>query len=100
MIEYSILDPSKTELTSNITVRIDAGKFFGTFITFNPIKLSEDGVISYGVVIPIMQFEYNYITSGNIKTELTDAQRNEFLEIADDIFKDLLELFKGNISYD
>lgn len=99
MTIYSILDPSRTELAPNATVRIDDGRFKGSFITYNPILLNDNGDISYGVVMPVLQMDHQYITNGNINDNLSENDRNDFLSAADDIFQDLLTLFKDNIQY-
>ena len=98
MIKYSILDNTREELSSNITVRLDDSSFKGTIITYDPIKLIDDK-IHYSIIFHILS--YNGIEKeGDISTCINPTEKDILLEICSDIFNDLLVLFKGEIRYD
>lgn len=98
MIKYSILDNSKQELSSNVTIRLDDTYFKGTIITYDPIKLIDDK-IHYSIIFHILC--YNGIEkTGDILTCIKPTEKDILLEICSDVFNDLLKLFKGEIKYD
>lgn len=98
MIKYSILDNTREELSSNITVRLDDTYFKGTIITYDPIKLIDDK-IHYSIIFHILT--YNGIEKeGDISICINPTEKDILLEICSDIFNDLLVLFKGEIRYD
>lgn len=98
MIKYSILDNTKEELSSNITVRLDDTHFKGTIITYDPIKLIDDE-IHYSIIFHVLY--YNGIQkAGDILTCIKPTEKDTLLEICSNIFNDLLILFKGEIQYD
>lgn len=98
MIKYSILDNTREELSSNITVRLDDTYFKDTIITYDPIKLIDDK-IHYSIIFHILT--YNGIEKeGDISTCINPTEKDILLEICSDIFNDLLVLFKGEIRYD
>lgn len=94
MLQYSILDQAKQELSENTTVRFDEGGFTGTVICFNPITLNEDETISYGVNI------LHLMVDGTEQTGISEKQKSALLEEAHKMFLDLLLLFKGDINYE
>ena len=71
MIKYSILDNTREELSSNITVRLDDTYFKGTIITYDPIKLIDDK-IHYSIIFHILTYngiekEAKKVSAGKIK---------------------------------
>lgn len=107
MISYSILNTPKLEnddSVSNMTVRLDVGKFKQTVITFDPIRLSADKQkLEYGIVIQTMFIDgINPVDESgvrNINDILSETELNKFYSDIDDIFLDTLKLMKNNINY-
>jgi hypothetical protein len=98
MIKYSILDNTREELSSNITVRLDDTYFKGTIITYDPIKLIDDK-IHYSIIFHMLVYNGTE-KEGDILTCIKPAEKDILLEICSDVFNDLLVLFKGEIRYD
>ena len=108
MIKYSLLDtPSVSEdvLVENVTVRLEEGLFDKTIITFDPIKLTDDGArISYGLVIKsLIKHGVDVLPKDGGNPPISEVVEQPELNIlythADDIFNDVLILMKDNIKF-
>ena len=100
MIEYSILDGSKTDINKNVTIRFDETKFKGTIVTYDPIRLINENSISYGIDVNYLRVSDNTKTDISLKDALSHEDNVFFMKLIQDIFVDLLQLFKGDIKYD
>lgn len=107
MIRYSLLDIPKVPddiQVENITIRLEEGKFDKTVITFDPIKLSEDGTqIQYGVIVRALIFNDKFIGVNANEPKLKDVLHDNDVQLLDnqlhEVFADVLLLMKDNIQY-
>lgn len=98
MIKYSILDNSKQELSSNVTIRLDDSDFKNTIITYDPIKLVDDKIV-YSIIFHSL-YSDGIEMYGSIDNAITLVEKEKLMDICFDIFGDLLKLFNGEIKYD
>lgn len=108
MIKYSLLDiPSVPDdiLVENVTIRLEEGTFDKTIITFDPIRLSDDGLtVSYGIVVRSLIINgIDQVDEDGVVKELheviPESQLNKLHEQIDETFYHVLLLMKDNIQF-